>query len=95
MNYDSNADSGYCCSGINHKGGNGPIANGDCPADAIAAQKSTVHSCVISKKKGISFVDSAKFRGIPQNSGFFSISFSCGNSTDYLAQWKNELSNGM
>ena len=52
MNYESNADSAYCCSGINHMYGNGPISNGDCPPAAIAVQKSTTHSCVILKKKG-------------------------------------------
>ena len=52
MNHESNAVSGYCCSGTNHFEGNGPVFNGDCPLDAIAVQKSKVHSCVISKKQG-------------------------------------------
>ena len=52
MNYDSNAISGYCCSGDNHFDGNGSVLNGDCPSDAIAIQKSNVHSCVILKTKG-------------------------------------------
>ena len=52
MNYDSLAISGYCCSGVNHFDGKGPIFNGNCPSDAIAVQKSNVHSCVISRKQG-------------------------------------------
>ena len=52
MNYESNSTSGYCCSGINHQAGGGPIGNGDCPAEAIAAQLSGTHSCVVSMKKG-------------------------------------------
>ena len=54
MNADPDAYEGYCCSGANHHGGGGPAANGDCPADAIAAVSTTVHSCVV-KKKGIIF----------------------------------------
>ena len=52
MNYDSLATSGYCCSGVNHMDGYGPIFNGNCPSDAITIQKSNVHSCVISKIEG-------------------------------------------
>ena len=52
MKYDSLATSGYCCSGVNHYDGQGPIFNGDCPSDAIAIQKSNVHSCVISRIEG-------------------------------------------
>ena len=52
MTYESNATSGYCCSGVNHMDGNGPVLNGDCPSDAVAAQKSNGHSCVVSKIKG-------------------------------------------
>ena len=52
MNYDTTAISGYCCSGANHLHGNGPIFNGDCPSNAIAIQKSNVHSCIIAKRKG-------------------------------------------
>jgi len=50
MNGDPDATAGYCCSGVNHHGGGGPAANGDCPADAIAAVTTTVHSCVVKKK---------------------------------------------
>ena len=42
---------GYCCSGANHKDGNGPIENGDCPKEGIDAVTSTHHSCV--KEKNI------------------------------------------
>ena len=52
MEYETEAISAYCCSGVNHISGNGPVSNGDCPADAISIQKSTTHSCVISKKRG-------------------------------------------
>ena len=52
MKYVSNADNAYCCSGINHEDGDGAKLNGDCPLEAIAVQKSSVHSCVVSKKKG-------------------------------------------
>ena len=51
MNYDSVSTSGYCCSGINHQAGGGPIENGDCPVEAVAAQLSISHSCVISKSQ--------------------------------------------
>ena len=51
MDYDSNAVAGYCCSGVNHQSGVGPHDNGDCPSDAVVAQKSYTHSCVIAKKK--------------------------------------------
>ena len=27
----------YCCSGVNHEDGNGPVSNGDCPLEAILA----------------------------------------------------------
>ena len=52
VNYESSAISGYCCSGVNHKDGFGPLLNWDCPSNAVAAQKSNVHSCVVSKIKG-------------------------------------------
>ena len=52
MSYESNSTSGYCCSGINHQDGGGPMDNGDCPAEAVAAQLSFTHSCVVSMKKG-------------------------------------------
>ena len=32
-----------------------PASNGDCPADAIAAVTTTVHSCVVKKKGSILF----------------------------------------
>ena len=51
LNYEPDAISGYCCSGSNHFRGEGPKNNGDCPTQAVEAQKSTVHSCVVSKKK--------------------------------------------
>ena len=50
MNYESDAISGYCCSGVNHFRGEGPNNNGDCPTQAVEIQKSKVHSCVVSKK---------------------------------------------
>ena len=46
-NYNSDAISGYCCSGVNHNLGQGPYKNGDCPDEAIATQNSTSHSCVV------------------------------------------------
>ena len=52
MNYESNVISAYCCSGANHYWGWGPIYNEDCPADAILAQTSQHHTCVVSKRKG-------------------------------------------
>ena len=36
----------YCCSGVNHKDGNGPVSNGDCPLDAVLAVTSVNHVCV-------------------------------------------------
>jgi hypothetical protein len=51
-NYQSSAIFGYCCSGVNHRNGNGPISNRDCPDEAIAAQKSIDHTCVVLTKKG-------------------------------------------
>ena len=68
MGADPDATAGYCCSGVNHHGGGGPAANGDCPADAIAAVSTDVHSCVV-KKKGL-LLDSRKMaygRGYPLN----------------------------
>ena len=56
MNYESSSTSGYCCSGINHQAGGGPMDNGDCPAEAIAAQLSNTHSCVVSIKSKFDFV---------------------------------------
>ena len=47
MDHDSNAISGYCCSGVNHVAGNGPFDNGDCLIEAIEAQTSNTHSCVV------------------------------------------------
>ena len=49
---DPDAIAGYCCSGANHHGGDGAVSNGDCPADAIAAITTNVHSCVVHKQKG-------------------------------------------
>ena len=43
----------YLFGGTNHFGGGGPVSNGDCPADAIAAVSTSFHTCVIQKKKGI------------------------------------------
>ena len=37
---------GYCCSGVNHGNGNGPVSNGDCPFEAIIAVTSKNHMCV-------------------------------------------------
>ena len=51
-NHDPNATAGYCCSGANHFAGDGAVSNGDCPADAIAAITTNVHSCVVHKQKG-------------------------------------------
>ena len=51
-NYESNAISGYCCSGVNHQNGGGPILNGDCPHEAIVNQNSTSHSCVVLMNRG-------------------------------------------
>ena len=50
----SDAFSGYCCSGVNHQGGAGPIQNGDCPAEAVAAQTGPTHTCILSMKMRIS-----------------------------------------
>ena len=49
-NHDPNAIAGFCCSGVNHHGGNGPASNGDCPAGAVAAVETTVHACVVLKR---------------------------------------------
>ena len=43
---------GYCCSGLNHKDGNGPVSNGDCPLEAILAVTSENHVCVRNKTIG-------------------------------------------
>ena len=55
-NADPDAIAGYCCSGANHFSGDGAVSNGDCPADAVAAVTTTVHSCVIKKQKGKIYV---------------------------------------
>ena len=36
----------YCCSGVNHGDGNGPVSNGDCPLEAILAVTSVNHVCL-------------------------------------------------
>ena len=46
MNSKPNAVAGYCCSGTKSFG------NGDCPAEAIAAQTSEGHYCIVAMKKG-------------------------------------------
>ena len=42
----------YCCSGVNHVNGNGPISNGDCPVGAVMAVTSESHVCVRTVKIG-------------------------------------------
>ena len=49
--HDSDALAGYCCSGVNHHGGGGPVSNGDCPANAVAAVTQSTHACVVLKEK--------------------------------------------
>jgi len=48
--HDSDALAGYCCSGVNHHGGGGPVSNGDCPANAVAAVTQSTHACVVLKE---------------------------------------------
>jgi len=40
-------EGGYCCSGENYHRGNGPEKNGDCPAGAVGAIYTNVHTCAI------------------------------------------------
>ena len=40
-------EGGYCCSGENYHRGNGPEKNGDCPAGAVGAIHTIVHTCAI------------------------------------------------
>ena len=40
-------EGGYCCSGENYHRGNGPEKNGDCPAGAVGAIYTIVHTCAI------------------------------------------------
>lgn len=61
-NADPDAIAGYCCSGANHFAGDGAVSNGDCPADAVAAVTTTVHSYVIKKKKKVRSVFQINYR---------------------------------